>query len=381
MSSASLPVLVHLRWHFQFGQDVISGLVASRGQPPLEIIPMNSVEPLREADLAAVGPCAVIGDSHFGTTWDLCKKRGIPFVDLTGSAGLGEMHRVAPDDRAIGRMAADYLLEAGYMQFAFVGYTDQAYSGRREEGFHEALGIRPIRSYRSLLSPYLLGGPEPALEGFLRELPLPCGIFACSDLRAMSVLACLARLKRKTPEEVAVIGVDADKVLRRISGRSIPSIDQAAWFQGWQAGQLARQLVRRPDMPPASLVMPPIQVIGDEDNRAAPHRHPVVDGLLQALERHYAKPDGLLQALAEVPLSRRSIEAYSRQFLGASPMRMLHRRRLRAALELLAEPGLPIGEIALRTGFEFQGDFSRFIKRILGVSPTVMRQGLLARRA
>ncbi len=44
-----------------------------------------------------------------------------------------------PNDAAIGRMAANHLLERGFRRFGFCGFRGEAWSKRREEAFAEVV--------------------------------------------------------------------------------------------------------------------------------------------------------------------------------------------------------------------------------------------------
>jgi LacI family transcriptional regulator len=376
-----VPIIVHLRWNFQFAQDVIAGLMACRSRHDFDIIVVNGDQPLRKREIEGLKPCGVIGDSHYRKTVEACTHGKIPFIDLTGSGEMAGLHSVLPDDERIGKLAADYLREAGFVHFAFVGYSDQAYSQRRKSAFVNALGIHNLPVYESRLSPYLLGASEPALPEFLRSLPSPCGIFACSDLRAMSIFPAMRRTGKQVLEDIAILGVDVDFVLRRMTGNHLPSIDQAAWFQGWQAGELMGRLLDNPDMQKVLLKMPPVRVMDSESLNSRTARNPMVARFMQALENSAGKSDGLGLAMREVPLSRRSLELLTRRWLGASPLQLFHRTRMKNAIRLLLDPTLPLSEVALKTGFEYQGDFSRFIKKSVGVAPGILRQGLQSKTA
>lgn len=373
----TVPVIAHLRWNFQFGQDVIAGLLASETRPALEVTVVSADRPLKRKTIDSIDPVAVVGDSYHGSSVEACRDRGIPFIDLTGSAADTGLHRIAPDDLKIGRMAAGYLREAGIVHFAYIGFEDQAYSDRREKGFIEALAVNRIPVFRSRLSPFLLGAEEPGLATFLKGLSRPCGIFACSDLRALGLFSILRRREKRRDTGHLILGVDVDLVLRRITGFTIPSIDQAAWFQGWQAGQLIQRLLENPHLPPQTDYMPPIRVVESGHPETTGNREPLLQRFISGLKANHHHPDCLARTFREVPRSRRSIEALTRRLLGISPLQLLHRIRMKAVLELLENPDIPIAEVAQRTGFEHQGDLSRFVKRTLGVPPSIIRKGLL----
>jgi transcriptional regulator GlxA family with amidase domain len=59
--------------------------------------------------------------------------------------------------------------------------------------------------------------------------------------------------------------------------------------------------------------------------------------------------------------------------LGVTPMAYLWQRRVGAGIDLLTHSGLPVGEIAARTGFKTVYHFSRRVKAHAGVPPTRLR--------
>ncbi len=60
--------------------------------------------------------------------------------------------------------------------------------------------------------------------------------------------------------------------------------------------------------------------------------------------------------------------------LGVTPIAYLWQRRVATGIDLLAQTGLPVGEIAARTGFKTVYHFSRRVKAHAGVPPTEVRR-------
>jgi len=70
---------------------------------------------------------------------ELFGRRGIPAIDLNDQhEGLGLPH-IWSDMRAIGRRAAEHLLERGFRNLAFCGFRDELWSELRRQGFTEAV--------------------------------------------------------------------------------------------------------------------------------------------------------------------------------------------------------------------------------------------------
>jgi AraC-like DNA-binding protein len=61
--------------------------------------------------------------------------------------------------------------------------------------------------------------------------------------------------------------------------------------------------------------------------------------------------------------------------LGVTPMAYLWQRRVAAGIDLLANTGLPVGDVAARCGFKSVYHFSRRVKEQAGAPPTQVRDG------
>lgn len=369
-------ILVHLRWRFQFGQDVVTGIVDCVGGRRVEILTANGESALTQEQIATLKPGVIIGDSFYAETRRAAFELGVPFIDVTGSTPAEGIHRILVDDHTIGRMARLFLREQGVGSYAFVGFSDQAYSRRRFDAFSSANTGDDIQFYESPLAPEVIGGRDRKLVAFLRTLPLPCAIFACSDLRAMDVIVAAALAGLSIPADLRVLGVDVDRTLRGITRRRLTSIDQSAWFVGWQAGELALRLLRKAGLSLEQQLLPALRVVAGDTTTQGRVDDPIVQRLMQALDRHVADPGALGLAIASIPLSRRAIEGRVRATLGMTPLQLLHERRFEEAIRLLADPARSISEISLRLGFEYPGDFTRFLKRRLGVTPSALRRRL-----
>src|SRR3989440_1483521 len=66
---------------------------------------------------------------------DVVVHRGIPIVDVVGVLRHEHVPLVHTNDRSVGRLGAEHLMERGFRNFAFCEYTDQFWSIARREGF------------------------------------------------------------------------------------------------------------------------------------------------------------------------------------------------------------------------------------------------------
>lgn len=79
----------------------------------------------------------------------------------------------------------------------------------------------------------------------------------------------------------------------------------------------------------------------------------------------------------ELNVSRDRLGSAVKRATGVSPRAYLHRLLLRDAMELLANTGMPISQVAFRLGFADPAYFTRFFKRETGQNPGAFRKSHL----
>ena len=108
------------------------------------------------------------------------------------------------------------------------------------------------------------------------------------------------------------------------------------------------------------------------------HRGQLARKILRRIESSYADPDLSPEAVAsEVGISRRYLQTLLAGS-GTSFVQELNATRLDRASDMLSDPradGLPIAEVAYRTGFLDAGYFTRLFRKRFGITPREWRAG------
>lgn len=289
---------------------------------------------------------------------------------------------VGNDDRALGRAAAEHLLEQRFRRFAFVGWPGLRFSELREEGFSvrlsgEGFSCMAYRG-RGEAKPGLFRSAEHArLCAFLRELPAPCGIMACNDLRAWQVLEACREIGRAVPEELAVVGADDDEAWRLLSDPPLSSVQVDADRIGFLAALRLATLLDG-GTPPATEPVPPrgVAVRASSDFVATADRD--VASAVRFIRENLDRAVSVDEIAIAVGASRRSLERGFRRELARSPADELRRARLRLACELLDDGELPLAEVSRRCGLSEPKQLSILFRRLLKTTPSAYRA---ARRA
>jgi len=102
---------------------------------------------------------------------------------------------------------------------------------------------------------------------------------------------------------------------------------------------------------------------------------PALQRGLDHLLARLGRPVGLADAAKAAGMSPRTLQRRCKKELGVGLSEWLQQARVLRALELLADPEVQIGEVALRCGYQSQAAFTRVFQRRLGVAPSVWRRG------
>lgn len=306
---------------------------------------------------------------------------GLPLVDVFDWVDLpDDAYRVGIDDRAVGRMAATFLVGRGLRTFGFVGELSHGFARRRFEGFRDRLAEDGLQcqGYHGAvhMSSWSLADGAKLTEGplaeFLRGLPAPAGVLAANDDVALQTLDSLKVAKRKVPDEVALLGVDDDALLCTLANPPISSIACFPERVGAEAGRILQMLLDGESCPRETLLAPGGVVERRSTDLLAIDDQDVVQAL-RWLRDNAERPVQIDDLHEHLALSRRSLEMKFAKHLGRSPHEELTRLRVQRAQDLLRSSELPIQVIAKRSGFRHPGRLAATFQQTLGQTPTQYR--------
>jgi len=118
-------------------------------------------------------------------------------------------------------------------------------------------------------------------------------------------------------------------------------------------------------------------LVNDQGPASSHHRTLLSRRIFQIIEQHYDNPEMTLDmAVKELGISKRYVHALLAE-QGTSFIQTLNRVRIEQAAQMLTDPrfaSLPIGEIALRSGFLDAGYFTRLFRKHFTVTPRTWRE-------
>lgn len=288
---------------------------------------------------------------------------------------IAKVINLVTNHRAVGRVAAEHLLQSGFRQFAFCGYQDMFWSNDRLAGFKERLreeGFVPDVYAGKASSP---SDEKIRLLIWLNKLPLPTGIMACADERGRELVELCVSSGIRVPDGIGVIGVDDDELLCDLAPVPLSSVANTAEQCGFEAVKRIIQLLERrkgaslkPD-----IVVEPSGCAGRLSTDFINTEDLALAKAVRFIREHAREPAGVADVAQACGLSRRVLEKRFRKNLGISIYAEIRRVRVDLFARLLLESNRTVAEISEQLRFEGIEHVSRYFKAQTGMTPREYR--------
>lgn len=307
------------------------------------------------------------------------RELGIPVVNISGALKTSSMPRVRVDYDAIGRLAADHLLDRGFRRFAFYGVRGLWYSQLYRDAFvqrvaeHEGeCAVHESASTIGLKKPWQNGADQ--LAKWLRSLEPPVGLMACSDPRAVMVAEACHALGRNVPDEIAIIGSNNDTITCEFCDPPLTSIHRNGEKVGYTVASVLDRMLRGGPEPDGDIVIDPGEVIPRASTNVLSVDDEQLALAVQFVHDHIAEPFGVDHMVDAVGMSRRWLENAFARWIRRTPYQFINEQRVERVKKLLVGPErLSMKQIALRCGFTNSRRMKIVFERIVGASPRQYR--------
>jgi LacI family transcriptional regulator len=292
--------------------------------------------------------------------------------------GILDSPTVTTDNVAAGEMAAEHLLERGFTRFAYCGFEEIQWSVQRGESFARKVtqAGHEINFYRRSKSRALRSwdAEQPLVADWLRSLPKPVGLMACTDDRSGQVVEACKLVGLHVPEEVAIVGVDNDRLVCNLSNPPLSSVALAAERSGYEAAELLDKLMAGTRMAKQKIIIQPTHVVSRQSTDILAIEDSEVAAAVGFIREHANETIQVQDVVDAVALSRRGLERRIRKVLGRSVLAEIRRVRVEQVARMLAETNLPVSQIALALGFDGVDHIARYFRREKGMSPLKYRK-------
>jgi len=277
-----------------------------------------------------------------------------------------------------GQMAAEYLLNRGFRNFAYCGFSDTTWSRERLRSFEQVIAAagysvdlyeKPMAKVRKLWK-----DESNLIANWLRSLPKPLGMMTCSDDRSQHVLEACKVARMHVPEEVAIIGTDNDELLCELSNPTLSSVTFNLERAGYEAAKLLDELMDGEPMKGQKIIVQPTSVITRQSTDILAMDDVEVAAAVRYIREHAQTMIQVRDVVDATALSRRSLEQRFRKVLDRSILDEIKRVHIEQVTRMLIETNYSVKKIALILGHQGTENISRYFKQFTGLNPSEYRQ-------
>lgn len=302
----------------------------------------------------------------------------VPIVNIGYNATLN-VPRVATDNHQVAKMAAEYFLHRGFSDLGYYYKNTGPCDRERHAFFRDAAEQAGARFYTIDVSAYGQSLKNSnvrflALRKHLRKVPKPIAVLVENDDCGIEFITACLEAGLKVPHEVAVLGVNNDKLQCECSPVALSSIDDNMAAVGYAAAELLGRLFRGQRLTESEIMLPPLRVVPRRSTDVTAVKHLIVSEILGKLEKEYLRPLTAEDVASWAPLSQRHLHALFKFETGHSIYQHIMELRMRHAEQLLIETELKQCLVARRSGFSDERHLIRTFRRIRGITPSEYRR-------
>jgi len=308
------------------------------------------------------------------------KRCGVPVVDLSAARHIKGIPWADTDDKAISLLAVEHFTQRGFRNLAYCGDSGFQWSAERcfyFRSFAQSAGCAYFEHQSAARYDvnYNAMNEKARIMDWIASLPRPVAIMGCYDFKAQEVLDACRQLNIDVPTEVAVLGVDNDRLICELSEPKLSSIIPDTKRTGYEAANLLDRMMSGEMVAADSpLITQPLGIQLRESTDTVAIKDVEVASALQFIRRHAFSNIRVNDILQEVDISRRALEHRFCKLVGHTPHQEIQRVRMNHVKELLRDTSLTVHQIAERMGFEHSEYLGAAFRREVGLSPGEYRK-------
>ena len=296
-------------------------------------------------------------------------ERKIPAVNISSARPPVEIPVVCVDNRAVGRMAAEHLMELGPRQFAFLDVGENRLSQLRFEGFRD----RIQETFPKAEVPRL-GGGEEIFRPQLMALPRPAALFCATDNRARAAAKVALSLGLKIPADLAILGVDNDPFECEMTRVPLSSVAIPFEKIGAKAMEVLLTLIKGEVPSMHTIEIPPSGVVTRLSSDPMVFEDELVNRAVRFARQPQSHTINVAMIAEALGISRRTLETRFRKAGAGTVHSMIHEIRIQRAATLLKETRLTVAQIAREVGILDLSRFSQLFQKRFGTTPGQYRK-------
>jgi len=311
------------------------------------------------------------------------KQMGIPLVNTHFQTSGPEVMGVYSDPVALGRLAADHLIDRGFRRLAIFSDSRHRHASAVMEAFLRRAAEEEITDCLAVEmgeEPY--EKPEYWIDlekqntKLMDTLEPPIGVFVESPPHARLLVQMAQARGLRVPQDMAVLCQHNLRAVVEVSPQ-ISRLEQNNELVGYTAAQMLDHLMCGVPVPKKQLFIPPIGAIGRESTDYFAVEDEIVAEALQYISGRLDKKLLVDDIAYELAVSSSLLKKKFAAALGRGVGEEIRRLRLEVAKRMLGEPSRQMASIAKESGFNSSDVMNRVFQRELGVTPTEYRKKIL----
>lgn len=283
-----------------------------------------------------------------------------------------EIPKFLVDCDAVGRMAAEHLLNRGFQHYAFCGFNNMFWSRDRGESFTQHINKAgyEVHNYNLPERHIMLSWEkeQPFMMNWLKSLPKPVAIMACNDDRGRHVIEACKIMGLPVPEDITILGVGNDDMICDLSNPPLSSIARNHERAGYEIAELLDKLMAGEKMADQRIIVQPLHVVTRHSTDILAIKDREVAEAVRFIRIKRKKPIQVNDVVDAVGISRRSLELRFRKELGKSVLNEIQRVRTDLIARMLVETNLSILQISLALGYTSEAHIARYFQQQKGMS-------------
>lgn len=298
---------------------------------------------------------------------------GFPVVNIHGGYPVGDVPMVGEDDRAIGRLAADYFLHKGFLHFGYIGFSRHPSSDRRFDAYRREIEDRGLTEGPVF---YHFGDiirePDTYIPSIRKKAPQ--AMFVYDDNCVLHCMQLFRLYGIRIPEDLAVLSVNNDEQQCMSIYPNISSIRIPYKAIGYRAARELDHLMKGRPPPRKPVLFPPDGVEERASTDTYAVTHPVILQSMHYIRSRISEKITLADLARHAGVSVRSLNYIFKQHTRKTPGQLLTDMRVEETRRLLSDTDLTMEAIAEIAGFSSMSYLSAVFKKHTGHRPAAWRR-------
>ena len=322
---------------------------------------------------------AIIGRFEQNDNIELLLQHGIAVIAQDFKRRFSSIPNITGDYIATGEMAARFFLQRGFKHFAFLGYKNIVWSDERFYGYRHELVKQGLKNdifiYDNQKLESFWFDDLQQLSSWIKHLPPHTALFCCDDNQANNAIEVCKLSGVKIPQDVAILGVDNDKMIADLSDPKLSTIRLDIEKGGYETAQFIAKTIKNKELIRSNhnIYIKPISVISNASSDIFATKDKYILQVLDFIKHNINRSINVKDILSQVPLSRRLLEMRFKEATGTSVYHYIIECRIDHFASLLETTNLAICDIIAQLGINNYGSFSQLFKAKKGCTPHCYR--------